>query len=327
MPGVLAALWAGQTALCVPRVAMRLLQVCELWQAKAAYEAAHGPCSLQAFLHQHFWHQAASSSTAQPLAQWATAAAPAEPPAAAASDGPSDSMGQPAQDAAADSSLPEPAAAGLVPAQQVAADGSSKSNSSGDSSSCTSSNPADGAAPVAGAGQENHGKPGGSAAAAASATAAAAAAAGYQLYYACCTQRQDSAAAELLWLVLTGQLPQGAMQEQQQQLQGLVTLLESLHKQATSPGPALVQAAAATLQDGTAAAPAAGQGEDQRSSSNSSAEASSSLSETASQGAFAWSCVMSALQVGGSLKCRWGYSIGQGWYVQHYVQSALSGYA
>jgi hypothetical protein len=65
--------------------------------------------------------------------------------------------------------------------------------------------------------------------------ATATAAAGYQVYYACCTYRHDSAAVELMWLVLTGQLPEAVLAEQRQQLQAVA---QALHNQASAGAPA-----------------------------------------------------------------------------------------
>lgn len=68
-----------------------------------------------------------------------------------------------------------------------------------------------------------------------SSIAAAAASAGYQLYYACCTHRHDSVAVETVWQVLTGQRSEAVLlQEQQQQLQGLITVLQGLHVEAAA---------------------------------------------------------------------------------------------
>jgi hypothetical protein len=89
------------------------------------------------------------------------------------------------------------------------------------------------------------------AAAAATAAAAAAATAGYQLYHALSQHRQSSVAADSMWQVLTGQLPESLLLEQQRQTQRLLSVLEALQ-----------QAGAAAAGDvGAAGAAAAAEGE------------------------------------------------------------------
>lgn len=73
------------------------------------------------------------------------------------------------------------------------------------------------------------------------ANAAAAAAAGYSFYHACCQHRQDSSVIELTWQVLTGQLPEEAMQMQQQQLQQLLQVMQALQAAAAAGGGAVFQ--------------------------------------------------------------------------------------
>ncbi|KAF6254813.1 hypothetical protein COO60DRAFT_282105 [Scenedesmus sp. NREL 46B-D3] len=78
--------------------------------------------------------------------------------------------------------------------------------------------------------------------------AGAAAAAGYLLYYALGRHRQASVAVDTMWQVLTGQLPESVLLEQQLQLQSLLAALEVLQQAAT--GAAATDSAAT----GTAAA-------------------------------------------------------------------------
>jgi hypothetical protein len=68
------------------------------------------------------------------------------------------------------------------------------------------------------------------AAAAAVVTAAAAAAAGYQLYHSLSQHRQASVAVDTMWQVLSGQLPESVLLEQQRQLQQLLAVLEELQQ-------------------------------------------------------------------------------------------------
>jgi hypothetical protein len=63
---------------------------------------------------------------------------------------------------------------------------------------------------------------------AAAATAAAAAAAGYQLYHSLSQHRPASVAVDTMWQVLTGQLPEAVLLEQQRQLHQLLAVMEEL---------------------------------------------------------------------------------------------------
>lgn len=85
----------------------------------------------------------------------------------------------------------------------------------------------------------------------AAAVTQAAVAAGYQLYHALRSHRQASVAADTMWQVLTGQLPEAVLAEQQQQLQGLVMLLQEI---------AAVAAAAAAAGAGGISSETAGRG-------------------------------------------------------------------
>jgi hypothetical protein len=262
------------------------LQVPGLWQAKAAHEAVHGSIGLQAFIHQHFWHLAAARTT-HPQEQGETAAAEAAPgglAAAAAAGGTNDSIsvsGQPVLGAAADSSCPAP----LADSSGVPDSAAGAASNSGDSGYNVSFGAASGeaAAAVAGSCAEQG----------VAATAAAAAASGYQLYYSCCTHRQDSAVVELMWSVLTGQLPEAVLQEQQQQLQALATLVKAVHEQAESAGSVAAAAAAAAAAGSEAAGSAEAASERQQSDS----EAGPTTRTDGGLG-LAWSAVASALQVG-----------------------------
>jgi hypothetical protein len=93
-------------------------------------------------------------------------------------------------------------------------------------------------------------------------------------------------AVELLWLVLTGQLPEAVLLQQQQQLQAVVTVLQKLHELAAAPA----AAAGAVREEGLSDA-AAGQcaGED---------AAGPVASDTSSSSAgVPWSKLVSSLQV------------------------------
>uniref|UniRef100_A0A383W2L2 Uncharacterized protein n=1 Tax=Tetradesmus obliquus TaxID=3088 RepID=A0A383W2L2_TETOB len=92
------------------------------------------------------------------------------------------------------------------------------------------------------------------AAAAATAAAAAAAAAGYQLYHALSQHRHASVAVDTMWQVLTGQLPESVLLEQQRQLQQLLAVMEELQHAATASD------AAAEADMGTAETAADGEG-------------------------------------------------------------------
>lgn len=256
-----------------------LLQVAEVWQAKAAYEAAHGPCCLQTFLHEHL-RALAVSSCASPAAAAAdgapqapaaaAAGAPLEPAAAAAPCADAvDAAEQPPVDTL---SFGTAAAGGQGGERDPAARCDTCSIGGSSSSSTTGSQQAVGAAQAAVAGCSDQHSMAGTAAA-----ASAAAAAGYQLYYACCTHRHDSVAVELLWLVLTGQLPEAMLLQQQQQLQAVVTVL---HKLKAAAGAAMDALPDATAGQSVGAA-AAGQ----------------AATNSSSSAAVPWSKLVSSLQV------------------------------
>jgi hypothetical protein len=80
------------------------------------------------------------------------------------------------------------------------------------------------------------------AAAAATAAAAAGAAAGYQFYHALSQHRQASVAVDTMWQVLTGQLPEAVLLEQQRQLQHFLAVVEALQAAAASAGDAAAAA-------------------------------------------------------------------------------------
>lgn len=239
------------------------LQVSELWRAKAAYEAANGPCCLLTFLHEHFWSQAtaalaagaAPGGPAQASAATSTQVATAQTagPAAAQVDGTAGQDGSgsgPASDTAAAEGEP-------FAATTLASFGPSTSSPDGsrDPTQPTTSTPLRADSAAAGAGQisvaaRNTGDATAGAGAASlqqpvAAAADLAADAGYQLYYACCTHRHDSTAVELLWLVLTGQLPEAMLQQQQLQLQALISALRELQAMPAAAAGAGPQEAAA----------------------------------------------------------------------------------
>jgi hypothetical protein len=74
------------------------------------------------------------------------------------------------------------------------------------------------------------------AAAAATAAAAAAAAEGYRLYHALSQHRQSSVAVDSMWQMLTGQLPESILLEQQRQMQRLLAVLEALQQAGAAAG-------------------------------------------------------------------------------------------
>lgn len=282
------------------------MQVCQLWQAKAAYEAAHGQCCLQTFLYEHYRTQALRAAAAADSAQATAAGTPAAAAAAVASSevplsqsGAAVSTEQPAAQPAEAGSGSAQSALAPAAAAAGAADGTGAPSTSGNSSSGSSSC-SGGAGSNSGASAQQANTPPapvvGCSCQPNTAMTAAAAAEGYQLYYSCCTHRHDSVAVELLWLVLTGQLPEAMLEEQRQQLQAVAHVLQKLHAKAAGTG--------AAQSAGTAAEPASSAEKPESATDmaeltgqpESSSSSSSSVGQAPATGV-PWSHIISTMQV------------------------------